>query len=84
MDWNDPDARFRLLKELGPAAYNAAHEAHIADSTIETVNGYRLRHVASQFGALVAVVGTDRAYSTVDQARDYARGLPAAPGDLRP
>jgi len=42
-------------------------------STIATVNGYRLRYVQdSRFGRLVAVDGTNKAFATIDDAVAFA------------
>ena len=42
-------------------------------STIATVNGYRLRYVQdSRFGRLVVVDGTNKAFATIDDAVAFA------------
>jgi len=43
-------------------------------STIATVNGYRLRYVQdSRFGRLVSVDGTSKAFATIDDAIAFAK-----------
>lgn len=75
INWADPLARLRLLDSIGPAAYNAAIERHFVEETVEICNGYRLRRVASRFGALISIDGTGKAYRDVGAAREVARGL---------
>lgn len=76
MDWDDPAARARLAYTLGPEGYNAAFEAHVRASTLETVNGYPLRPIGGRFGRLIQVYGSDRAFTTIEAARDHALTLP--------
>jgi hypothetical protein len=46
-------------------------------STIATVNGYRLRYVQdSRFGRLVGVDGTNKAFATIDDAIAFAKAQP--------
>jgi hypothetical protein len=79
MNWDDPAARGRLLEQIGADAYNERLKKHQEASTIETVNGYAIRPVASRFGRLFAVAGTNKAFPTLDQAKDFARSQPPAP-----
>ena len=76
MDWNNPEDRAALADRVGPTAYNAAHAAHVAATTVETVNGYGIRPVSTRFGRLFAVDGTADAYTTLEAARTHAAGLP--------
>jgi hypothetical protein len=75
-DLNTPEGRYAASQSLGTEAYNERMREHIAQSCIETVNGYGIRPVTSRFGRLFAVVGTTRAFNTLDKARAYANGLP--------
>jgi len=77
MNWDDPAQRAQLAEQLGPAGYNAAFEKHRQASVVSGVNGYQIRPVASRFGRLFMIEGTGKAYSTLPQAEEYARGLPA-------
>lgn len=72
INWDDPVERGRLAARLSTADYNAAALAHRAKSVIETRAGHGLRYVGSRFGRLVAVGETGRAFSTIEQARDWA------------
>lgn len=76
MNWDSPEERFRLADRVGPEEYNRQHAAHLAASVLETVNGYPLRPVACRFGRLIAVGGTNAAFSDLDSARRHAESLP--------
>jgi hypothetical protein len=76
MDWDDPGARLNLIEAVGPDEYNRRIRQHHADSTVATVNGYRIRPVGSRFGRLFMVEGPGRAYRTQEEAEAYAASLP--------
>lgn len=76
-DFDTPEGRLAAITELGIDGYNAAMAAHIADTCIETVNGYGIRPVSTRFGRLFAVDGTTYASSTLDGARRHAESLKA-------
>lgn len=76
-DFDTPEGRLAAITELGIERYNAAMAAHIADTCIESVNGYGIRPVSTRFGRLYAVVGTTYAGSTLDAARRHAEALEA-------
>lgn len=76
MNLDTPEGRFAAAESLGPDGYNKAMEAHHKASEIATVNGYGIRPVASRFGRLFMVVGTDAAFSTLEAATAHAKGLP--------
>jgi len=69
MNWDDPEARLRLLESVGVEEYNRQMALHIADrGPIYTV--------PSRFGTLHAVNGTKMAFSTRAQAEAYLATLP--------
>lgn len=75
-NFDTPEGRLAAAESLGPDGYNAAMKAHHKASEIATVNGYGIRSVASRFGRLFMVVGTDAAFSTIEAATAHANGLP--------
>jgi hypothetical protein len=77
MNWDDPAERARLIERVGPAEYNARHAAHIAASTILTVNGYAIRPVGSRFGRIFMVDGAGVGFKTAEEATAHALGLKA-------
>jgi hypothetical protein len=74
LNWDDSAARRALIERIGPAAYNAALEAHQKASA---VNGYQIRLVSTRLGRLYQVGGTGMSFTTRDMAETYARSLPA-------
>jgi hypothetical protein len=80
IDWNDPAARARLIESVGPKEYNRLHEEHRQSSVIETVNGHAIRPIATGFGRLFEVGATGRAFSTLEQARAFAKAEGLANG----
>lgn len=78
MNWDDPAHRLALIEIVGIPEYNRLHAEQRERETIGTENGYKLRRVGSRFGSLVQVVGTDSAFATLIEARNYAQTL--APG----
>lgn len=77
-DIDTPEGRLAAATALGPAGYSDAMRRHIADTCVETVNGYGIRPVQTRFGRLYAVVGTTYAGGTIDAARAHASSLEAA------
>ena len=77
MDWSDPIARLRLAERLGPAEYNRQHLEHLAASVRAVVNGRGIRAVASRFGQLYAIDGTNEAFACLEQAKARAADLEA-------
>ena len=75
MDWNDPKDRLELAERVGPDEYNRQMQQHIADSTVETVNGHSIRPMQSRFGRLFMVGKTGMAFRTIEEAREYARSV---------
>lgn len=75
MDLNTPEGRYAATQALGHDGYSAAMKAHIEASTIETVNGYAIRPVRTQFGRLFQV-GTKVAFRTLAEARAHAAKEP--------
>lgn len=78
IDWNDPEARYRLGASIGAEAYARAQEAHFAATMVATVNGWGIRPVQCRFGRLFSVHGTGRAFSEQADAEQYAATLPQA------
>lgn len=79
MNWDDPEARFRLALDIGPANYNEQYRIHLEETTIGVVNGHPIRPVNSgRFGRLYSVVGTDQAFPT--QAKAEAHAATLSPG----
>jgi hypothetical protein len=77
IDWNDPEARFRLIEQVGPDEYNRLHAEHLRRSTVAIVGGHAIRPVnSSRFGRLFVVGDTGRAFSILPQAETYARKNP--------
>jgi hypothetical protein len=72
INWDDPEARLALIESVGVAEYNRQAEAHRTNSTIEIVNGHRIRPVSSRFGRLFMVGDTGSAFATLEQARAFA------------
>ena len=70
MNWDDPQARGRLILAIGVEAYNEAYEKHLRESAVATVNGKSIRAVMTRFGRLFAV--GDRAFATLEEAKAYA------------
>lgn len=74
-DLDTPEGRLAAIEALGPEAYNAAMQAHQQKNTVETVNGHALRYVQTErFGRLVMVGSTGKAFTTLDAAREFAKG----------
>jgi len=76
MNWDDPEQRFRLALDIGPANYNEQYRLHLEATTIGVVNGHPIRPVNSgRFGRLYSIVGTDQAFPTQAKAAAYAAAL---------
>lgn len=78
MDWDDPVARYKLIETIGPEKYNELMDEHFQNSIIETVNGYGIRPVKTQFGKLYQVVGTAMAFKHITEAKTHAFALTPA------
>ena len=76
IDWSDPEARARLIEEIGPDAYNLAFAEWCLSTVTATVNGYSIVPVNSRFGRLFHIVGTDVAFATQPEAEAHAAQLP--------
>lgn len=72
VDWNDPASRARYIDQVGPDAYGEAQAKRFKDSTVSTVNGYGIRPVQTRFGRLFQVIGTEMAFSTLEESEKYA------------
>ena len=72
MDWDDPAARARLIENVGPGEYKRRFEEHCRESTVLVVNGYPIRRTGSRFGRLFLVEGTDAAFPTLAEAKEFA------------
>lgn len=80
MNWDDPVERLHLIEQVGAATYNRMFEEHRRATTVAVVNGYHIRPVASRFGRLMMVEGTDKAFRTLSEARAFADRQPTAKG----
>jgi acyl dehydratase len=76
IDWDDPEARARLIERIGGEAYNRAFEEHLRASVVEIAGGHGLRWVGSRFGRLVLIGDTGRAFATLAEARSWAEANP--------
>ena len=72
MNWDDPSARHRLIERVGIDEYERQFAAHLAASTVATVNGHAIRPVGSRFGQLFAVGATGKAYKSLEDAKAFA------------
>jgi hypothetical protein len=74
-NWDDPTSRLALIEAVGADEYNRLIAEHHRRQTVATVNGHGIRIIGSRFGRLFMVDGTDRAFSTRDEADAFARSL---------
>jgi hypothetical protein len=72
MDWNDPEARLKLIERIGINAYNQAFAEHVRNSTVLTVAGHDIRIVGTRFGRLFQVGDTGGAFRTIEEAESFA------------
>jgi hypothetical protein len=72
MNWNDPEQRLALIERVGAQEYTRLMWKHHDEITLATINGHRIRPVGSRFGRLFLVEGTDKAFRTLDEAKDFA------------
>jgi hypothetical protein len=79
IDWDDPEARFRLIEQVGLEEYTRLHAEHVKRSTVASIAGHAIRPVNTErFGRLFVVGDTGRAFSILPQAETYARKNPQA------
>jgi hypothetical protein len=76
-NFDDPASRLALIERVGLTEYNRQIQAHIDASVLETVAGHDIRPVNTRFGRLHQVGRTGRAFSTLQEARDFAKDNPA-------
>lgn len=79
INWDDPESRLRLIERVGPKGYNAAFEAHVKATTLETVGGHAIRPIGTRFGRLFQVGNTGTAFATLEQAKEFAKSKPLSP-----
>jgi hypothetical protein len=72
MNWDDPAARARLIQDVGPGEYKRQFEEHCRESTLLVVNGHPIRRTGSRIGRLFLVEGTDTAFQTLAEAKEFA------------
>ena len=72
IDWNDPDARSRLIERVGPEECDRLHAEQMARSTVAMVNGHAIRKVQSRFGKLYQVGTTGTSFSALEAAKTFA------------
>ena len=73
---DDPEERSSLVENEGPEAYNKAMSEKFKKSVITNVNGYDLYIVNTQFGRLIHIDGTKKAFRELEQATAFANTLP--------
>jgi hypothetical protein len=77
INWDDPEARFRLIERVGVDEYTRLYFEHMRRSTVVTVGGHDIRSInTGRFGWLFVVGDTGRAFSTQAQAETYVRKNP--------
>jgi hypothetical protein len=76
MDWDNPAERLALIERIGTQAYNDALAEHVRRTTISTVGGHGIRAMRTSFGKLYQVMGTDKAFRTLEKAEAYAAANP--------
>jgi hypothetical protein len=76
MDWDNPAERLALIERIGTQAYNDALAEHVRQNTISTVGGHGIRATRTRFGRLYQVMGTGKAFMTLEQAKAYAAANP--------
>jgi len=79
IDWDNPHHRLALIEQVGATEYSRLLRQHFKNSTVATINGYRIRPIVTRFGTLFQVDGANVAFSTLDQATAHANKLPPAP-----
>jgi len=77
LDFDSPEGRAAAIELLGPKAYSVALEAWNDASKVATVNGHAIRKTQTRFGVVFAVGASGRAFSSVGEAGEFARTLPA-------
>jgi len=76
MDWDNPAERLALIERIGTQAYNDALAEHLRQTTISTVSGRGIRTIRTKFGRLYQVMGTGKAFRTLEEAKAYAAANP--------
>lgn len=78
MNWDDPASRLELIQLVGTTEYNRRLAEHQRESTLNVVNGYRIRLVRTKFGYLFQVDTTTevKAFVFRESAEAHANGLP--------
>jgi hypothetical protein len=76
MDWDNPAERLALIERIGVEAYNEALAEHLKKTTISAVGGHGIRAIRTKFGKLYQVMGTDKAFKTLEKAEAYAAAHP--------
>ena len=74
MNWDDPEQRLTLIERVGAERYNEMFAEHQKASTVAEVNGHAIRPVMTRFGRIYMVGGTDKGFSTLEQAKLFAEG----------
>jgi hypothetical protein len=72
MNWDDPEARARLVEQVGVQEYNRLFEKYREASIVSVVNGYAIRPVRTRFGQLFLVDGAGQAFFTLKEAEACA------------
>jgi hypothetical protein len=82
MDWNNPAARFALIRRVGVAEYqrlmNEYGEENRERTTVAAINGRSIWPVECKYGRVFALQGSTVAFATLEGAIAHARTLPEA------
>jgi hypothetical protein len=73
IDWDNPEARLAMLEDVGAQEYTRRFLEHRLRSVVAVINGYPIWPVKTRYGRLFAVGGTTRAFTTLAQAKAWAR-----------
>lgn len=76
-DFTSPEGRLAALTALGSDEYNRQLRQHHHEQVTETVNGYDIRKIPTKFGILFQIGTTSSAFSDLEDAKTYAKQLPA-------
>jgi len=73
INWDDPAERLALIERVGADEYNRLAQEHFRKTTVATEAGHNIRIVNTRFGQLFMVEGTDKAFSTLEEAKAFIK-----------
>jgi len=76
MNWDDPQARARLIERVGRVEYQRQLEAHFQAQTVCFQNGYRIRSIKTRWGLGYIVDGLGRGDYSLEGAVKIASEAP--------